>query len=264
MVLDLRTVEALLASRTGLTPSFVSAGTSNALSQWRFDELPRPLGVSIEIKVELGIARAVLQLDTLASGLVNSLNSFAAGNHVMTEKLIDAIDTSRMQVQIRNQGQAVESGRGPFDGSFEINGRVAISEPTEDLVELIDTLVSLFAFMAGEQLDEVEGSFRQEGKAIRAETTRYERSRFNRSLAIRIHGLKCFGCQFDFEEFYGPEGSGIVEIHHLVPVHLMAERRVVDPRTELVPLCSNCHTMVHRTDPPFSIEQLRSFVDRSR
>jgi len=262
--IDLQAVSLSLGSRSGLTPSFLSNVSGNVLSQWRFEELPRPLGFSIHVQVELGIARAVLKLDTMATSLVKSINEFAEVNHAITENLIAEIDKSRLQVEIRSNSAKSETIQGPFDGTFEIHGRAALGDPIEDIAELLDIVVSLFGFMAGEKLDYSDDDFKREGRAYRIETNKYERSRFNRSLAIKIHGLKCFGCDFDFEKFYGPAGAGIIEVHHLLPVHLMTERRVVDPRSELVPLCSNCHTMVHREDPPFTIEQLRSFVTLAR
>lgn len=264
MTIDLHAVSLSLGSRSGLTPSFLSNVSGNVVSQWRFEELPRPLGFSVHVQVELGIARAVLQLDTMASSLVKSINEFAEVNYAITKNLITEIDKSRMQVEIRNHAAKSETSQGPFDGTFEIHGRAALGNPVEDIAELLDIVVSLFAFMAGEQLDYSDDDFKREGRAYRIETNRYERSRFNRSLAIKIHGLKCFGCDFDFETFYGPAGVGIIEIHHLLPVHLMTGRRVVDPRSELVPLCSNCHTVVHREEPPFTLEQLRSFVNFAR
>ncbi len=264
MTLDLQAVSLSLGSSSGLTPSFESHVSGNVVSQWRFAELPRPLGVSIQVQVELGIGRAVLKLDAMATELVKSINAFAEVNHAIIDNLITEIDRTRLQVEIRNQGAKSETIRGPFDGTFEIHGRAALGDPIEGLAELLEIVVSLFAFMAGEQLDYGEGDFKREGRAYRIEATKYERSRFNRSLAIKIHGTKCFGCEFNFEAFYGPIGAGIIEIHHLLPVHLMTERRVVDPRSELIPLCSNCHTLVHSEDPPFDLEHLRSFVMAAR
>lgn len=261
MAVDLRAVSLSLASRSGLNPSFESNKSGNVVSYWRFQELPRPLGISIQLQVELGIARAVLKLDTMATEIVKSINAFAEVNHLITKNLISEIDGTRMQIEVRNRGEKTDSSKGPFDGSFEIHGRAALRDQIQDTAELLDIVLSLFAFMAGEQLDYSEVDFRLEGKAYRVETNKYERSRFNRSLAIKIHGLSCFGCNFNFESFYGPAGQGIIEIHHLTPVHLMNERRVVDPRSELVPLCSNCHTLVHRQDPPYDLQQLRNFVN---
>lgn len=36
--------------------------------------------------------------------------------------------------------------------------------------------------------------------------------------------------------------------------------RAVDPLTDLLPLCSNCHRMIHKPDPMLSIEELKKFI----
>jgi HNH endonuclease len=87
---------------------------------------------------------------------------------------------------------------------------------------------------------------REEGARTTVTTSRYERDPQNRVDAIRIHGRRCFACGFDFDSFYGPELAGsYIEVHHVVPISQLGARPV-DPRTDLVPLCSNCHSMAHR------------------
>jgi predicted HNH restriction endonuclease len=52
-------------------------------------------------------------------------------------------------------------------------------------------------------------------------------------------------CGFDFDDFYGSElAREYIEIHHTQSI--TAGARVPDPATDLIPLCSNCHSMVHR------------------
>lgn len=73
----------------------------------------------------------------------------------------------------------------------------------------------------------------------------------------RIH---CICCGFDFEETYGEIGKDYIEIHHINPHHLQKGPHKVDPKTELIPLCSNCHSMIHRTgsrDKVWTLEELK-------
>jgi 5-methylcytosine-specific restriction protein A len=72
-----------------------------------------------------------------------------------------------------------------------------------------------------------------------------------------LHGVRCQACGFDFSEFYGVLGEGFIEIHHRTPVSRMGPDYVVVPSTDLVPLCANCHRMVHREDPPIPVEEIR-------
>ncbi|MEE1425916.1 MAG: HNH endonuclease [Streptococcus salivarius] len=85
-----------------------------------------------------------------------------------------------------------------------------------------------------------------EGKKTKVYSTRYERSTKNRQAAILIHGLNCKVCGFNFEKKYGTLGYKFIEIHHKNPLYLNNTEINIDPRNDLVPLCSNCHRMIHR------------------
>jgi 5-methylcytosine-specific restriction protein A len=47
-------------------------------------------------------------------------------------------------------------------------------------------------------------------------------------------------------------------VHHVVPLSSIGKEYVVNPKTDLVPVCPNCHAMIHRKSPPFLIEELRA------
>ena len=101
----------------------------------------------------------------------------------------------------------------------------------------------------------------EEGGAYSAIVTKHERSRLNRAACIDIYGTRCQACGFEFGEFYGPTGTGFIEVHHLELVARLAPGTVLDPATDLVPLCSNCHSMAHRRkERPYSIEELRAMI----
>jgi 5-methylcytosine-specific restriction protein A len=100
-----------------------------------------------------------------------------------------------------------------------------------------------------------------EGKRKIYYSTRYERSSHNRRLAIKYHGCKCMACGFDFEEVYGKIGKGFIEVHHIMPLYRKDEEVVIDPKTDLICLCPNCHRMVHRyKDKVLTLEELKSIL----
>lgn len=75
--------------------------------------------------------------------------------------------------------------------------------------------------------------------------TIYERNRKLRAAAIERHGLDCVICGFNFGWTYGERGEGFIHVHHLKPVSQ------TDPDTDvtaddLVPVCANCHAVIHR------------------
>ncbi|MFH5882569.1 HNH endonuclease [Liberiplasma polymorphum] len=78
---------------------------------------------------------------------------------------------------------------------------------------------------------------------------------------MEYHGTKCRVCGFDFYEVYGERGEGFIEIHHKKPLYKIDGETIVDPKYDLVPLCSNCHRMIHRIkDDSISVEDLDRIV----
>lgn len=96
-----------------------------------------------------------------------------------------------------------------------------------------------------------------EGALTTVQTNRYERDRRNRAAAISIHGTSCRGCGLDMGKHYGEVAAGFIEIHHITPVSQLGAGYVIDPMRDLVPLCPNCHAVVHRRTPPFTVNEIQ-------
>ena len=108
--------------------------------------------------------------------------------------------------------------------------------------------------------EEVE-SYRLEGKVKHVYGKLYERNPKNRALAIAYHGTKCRICGFNFEEVYGTRGRGYIEIHHINPLSTISEETKINPATDLIPVCANCHRMIHRKkENILSIDEMKELV----
>ena len=83
--------------------------------------------------------------------------------------------------------------------------------------------------------------------------------------AIVIHGLNCKACDFNFGDVYGEWGEGFIEIHHSTPISdYSTEGEETNPASDLIPLCSNCHRMIHRKkDRLLTLDELKSMLNRS-
>ena len=97
----------------------------------------------------------------------------------------------------------------------------------------------------------------KEGSKSSAVINKYERSRYNRALCLKYFGFTCRGCGELLAEKYGPLGIGVIHVHHIVPISQMGDGYRLNPIKDLVPLCPNCHMVVHKTNPPISISELR-------
>ena len=74
--------------------------------------------------------------------------------------------------------------------------------------------------------------------------------------------LCCEVCGFDFEKQYGTIGKNFIEGHHIKPISQMVpgEKTKVE---DIVLLCSNCHSMIHRKKPWLTKSQLQELLNTS-
>ena len=96
---------------------------------------------------------------------------------------------------------------------------------------------------------EIENEF-FEGERKARLSNYYERNPKLHIAAIKIHGLVCKVCDFDFfdfKAFYGEHGTGFIEVHHLKPVSTLQPATKVDAKKDMTVVCSNCHRMLHRS-----------------
>lgn len=70
--------------------------------------------------------------------------------------------------------------------------------------------------------------------------------------------IACEVCGFDFERIYGDRGRDYIECHHRTPLHVTGETET--RLSDLALICSNCHRMVHRTNPWLTVEALKELV----
>lgn len=100
-----------------------------------------------------------------------------------------------------------------------------------------------------------------EGAIFHVLSKRFERDVNARRKCIERFGASCAACGINFSEKYGEElGRGFIHVHHVVPLHTRKGEYKVNPEADLVPVCPNCHAMIHRKDPPLSIEALRKVL----
>jgi hypothetical protein len=61
---------------------------------------------------------------------------------------------------------------------------------------------------------------------------------------------------------YGPIGRGFIEAHHVEAIGLREGNTTTNIR-DLIPVCSNCHRMMHRKVPPYKVEEIASLMSRA-
>jgi putative restriction endonuclease len=60
---------------------------------------------------------------------------------------------------------------------------------------------------------------------------------------------------------YGEIGKNYIEGHHIIPVSDLKNNEGTKV-SDIVMLCSNCHSMIHRRRPWLGINDLKSFINQ--
>jgi hypothetical protein len=86
-----------------------------------------------------------------------------------------------------------------------------------------------------------------------------------RQLCIEAYGneYRCVVCGMNFVDVYGEIGKEFIEVHHLYPISETDGEHEVNPATDMIPLCSNCHSMIHRMEDKSDWKKLKELYGQN-
>ncbi|MDR7081179.1 5-methylcytosine-specific restriction protein A [Arthrobacter ginsengisoli] len=107
------------------------------------------------------------------------------------------------------------------------------------------------------------GTYPQDA-VTRVVVNRYEQDPDARRACIAHFGSSCAACGFSFEQKYGEIGIDFIPVHHIVPASQLGGSYELDPITDLIPLCANCHAMAHQgVGTPRTVAELRRIIGKA-
>jgi 5-methylcytosine-specific restriction enzyme A len=159
------------------------------------------------------------------------------------------------KVGLQRGGKLEEAVWNDFSGDRDRLRRVAVAIRTAIDSESAPTSIP-------DEDDEIAEA--QEGRILTRVHRSRERSRKlverKKTAALKVDGrLACEVCGFDFEATSGPRGTGVIECHHIKPVHTLTDGSKTK-LTDLVLVCSNCHRMIHAGRPWLTVGELRGLL----
>jgi 5-methylcytosine-specific restriction enzyme A len=162
-------------------------------------------------------------------------------------RLLDEVDTPALSLAaLRDYGL-----KGNIQGSMKLNG------------ELRNYIMSFFNHdLTDGYFPEVVPEVLEEGKIKTINVNVYERNPFARKQCMDFYGVICQVCDLDFQDTYGEVGKDFIHVHHIIPLYKVQENYIVDPIKDLIPVCPNCHAMLHRKENGIylSVEELRGRI----
>ncbi len=152
---------------------------------------------------------------------------------------------------------------------FFSRGLAEITRPDtiEGLLSIAPTFRSLAPNATGDTTypDEVSSDATYfEGSVVQVLVNRYERDPSAREACLAEYGRVCSVCKCDFAERYGAIGEGFIHVHHITPISQLGSDYQIIPERDLAPVCPNCHAMLHRTNPPLTIQELARLYTKHR
>ncbi|WP_052075217.1 HNH endonuclease [Pseudomonas lutea] len=186
--------------------------------------------------------------DAKARGL--TVNATLDDSIIETEKDLSARDWSRFEIDCDK--------RMPLRA---ITNTVAFDALVEVTATCTSLALSLLQLEDSREFPPLYEDGLPEGASMKVTVNRYERNKNNRAACIAHHGSSCKACGFNFGAKYGSLGKDVIEVHHLVMVSDMGGSYKLDPRKDLVPVCSNCHTIMHRRDPPLTVSEMQNIIN---
>lgn len=100
-----------------------------------------------------------------------------------------------------------------------------------------------------------------EGGVQQVSLNKYERNPAARQRCIEKFGTSCYVCGLNFGTLYGKIGVGFIHVHHIIPLSQQKDVHVVD-EANLIPVCPNCHAMLHRGN--VSVEDLQEIIHQNK
>jgi 5-methylcytosine-specific restriction protein A len=152
-----------------------------------------------------------------------------------------------------------------FEGFDDATGKKFIWKMKPALVAAFEALELAQEIPLTEEIPTQPNLTLTEGMKRTVTVNAYERNGSARQKCIDHWGSQCAVCKIDFAETYGAIGDGFIHVHHLVPLASIGQTYELNPVDDLRPVCPNCHAMLHKRTPPYTIAELQEIMnDHSR
>lgn len=132
---------------------------------------------------------------------------------------------------------------------------ITVWDKSEEVIR--NLLLTAMKWMTSYRFLDEEGAI--EGNSHMYLQTKIERSGANRERCIAIFGAKCQICNVILSDRYGDLADGFIHVHHIESI-ARGGPRWIDPSKDLIPVCPNCHSMLHQQNPPLSPDDLRELM----
>ncbi|RZM79724.1 HNH endonuclease [Leptolyngbya iicbica] len=102
----------------------------------------------------------------------------------------------------------------------------------------------------------------KEGIVKQIKVNRYERDQKARDACLSHYGYVCQVCNIKLCDIYGVVAETLIHVHHIKPLSEIGDSYIVDPVNDLIPVCPNCHAVIHLKSPPYTPQEVSEMFRR--
>ena len=258
-------LERVLESNTGLKFRIAPANENGNNGY-----LIRPSGVNeglFKIKVIYrNNSKLIAEFTPLDSQFIRSMNVSDERSRELFSKYAQELEKNgQFKIEVNNEQLMSPYYEWPPEmSSLTVKLSKIIDSSSTDIIRVIvewvtNIMLLISSLLNIEQIYD-DSVFYTDGAESVVTQNKYERNPLNRKACLLIKGYSCVVCNFNFEDHYGSIGKNFIHVHHLVPVSKLKGETFINPETDLVPVCPNCHYMLHKRDPPYTVEELKKMI----
>jgi hypothetical protein len=82
--------------------------------------------------------------------------------------------------------------------------------------------------------------------------------------AVHHYGDVCQVCSVMLRDVYGAIAETLIHVHHLKPISEIGKSYMINPVADLIPVCPNCHAVIHLKTPPYSPQQVSAMLNNDQ
>lgn len=178
----------------------------------------------------------------LSDELDRKINIFEISNEDDFNEIMSLIENSKKTLNRYNTGNGMYS-----NGMKRYKEFLQISTRSNQYVYYEEELLE-------EDVQYIEGA----RKLISVNA--YERDKSARNKCLEYHGVDCKICGFTSEKIYGKEFRDKIHVHHIKPLNEIDKQYKVDPINDLIPVCPNCHMILHSKKPALKPDEVKFLI----
>lgn len=182
----------------------------------------------------------------------------------LVDALLGDVVTSEPEPEIEQEKAVVvpkvETVAPTAEKTSSVSTSVAPIVPKQEKMEMKEDQVTDANDYIAEEIAKSLAQLKEEQTAHKLQTVDIADYDKAKAACIEYYGAICDLCGFDYGYTYGEAFENQIEVHNINSHDEVEVMENTDPIKDLIPVCHNCHGVIHSQNPPISVEKMRQMI----